>query len=426
MPLSILFVGDIHLGRRPPRLPGALTERAREFGPAEAWRRTVDLALERPVDAVALAGDLVEREDDFYEAYRELDRGVRRLSEAGIRVYGVSGNHDVQVLPRLARQIPDFRLLGRDGEWECAVLEAGGERLGLWGWSFPRRQVMANPLEGHRFERQAAVDLGLLHCDRDQTGSPYAPVGSAALAAAGLDGWLLGHIHAPDALVPSHPIGYLGSLTGLDPGEPGPHGPWCLTVERGRIHTLRQHVLAPLRWETLTVDLEGIAGPEEAKDRVLEGVRDLDASLEALDTPPRVVGLRIRLGGRTRHGESAGECFGEDDRGELFPGRRGTHYFIERLLVETLPEVSLETLAARNDPLGLLARRLLHLEKPPADPERRRLIREARRRLEERASVRHFAALDEVALDDAAVATRLRQAARRLLEEMLAEQEPGK
>ena len=50
-----------------------------------------------------LAGDVVEQEDDFYEAYGDLRRGVDRLAAAGIPVLAVSGNHDVQVLPRPRR-----------------------------------------------------------------------------------------------------------------------------------------------------------------------------------------------------------------------------------------------------------------------------------------------------------------------------------
>ena len=66
-----------------------------------------------------LAGDVVEQEDDFYEAYGDLRRGVDRLAAAGVPVLGVSGNHDVQVLPRLADAVPGFRLLGRGGAWEA-------------------------------------------------------------------------------------------------------------------------------------------------------------------------------------------------------------------------------------------------------------------------------------------------------------------
>ena len=259
--MKILAVGDMHLGRTPSRLPGDLS--ARELGPAAAWRRTVDTALQTGVAAVLLAGDLVDRDDDFFEAYRELEAGVRRLTDAGVAVMGVAGNHDLQVLPRLAAQIPDFRLLGRNGTWESCPIP-GTEAVTVWGWSFPASGTAGNPLEGQRFEPTSGINLGLLHCDRDAgQNSRYAPVSSTALSRAGLDGWLLGHIHKPDALTAASPSGYLGSLTGLDRGETGARGPWLLTVEGGRITALRHLLLAPLRWEARDVDLTGIGEPED-------------------------------------------------------------------------------------------------------------------------------------------------------------------
>ena len=108
--MKILAVGDMHLGRTPSRLPPQL--HAPDLGPAEAWRRTVAAALNHDVKAVLLAGDVVDRDDDFFEAYRALESGVKTLADAGIAVVGVAGNHDVKVLPRLVRHIPKFRLLG--------------------------------------------------------------------------------------------------------------------------------------------------------------------------------------------------------------------------------------------------------------------------------------------------------------------------
>ena len=89
--MKLLAVGDIHLGRTPSRLPPELADRARELGPAEAWRRAVNAAIAAEVGAVLLAGDVVERDDDFFEAYRELSQGVKRLTDAGIAVIGVAG-----------------------------------------------------------------------------------------------------------------------------------------------------------------------------------------------------------------------------------------------------------------------------------------------------------------------------------------------
>ena len=378
--MKVLAVGDIHLGRTPSRLPPDLS--ARELGPAEAWRRAVDAALEAEVAAVLLAGDVVDRDEDFFEAYRELESGVRRLADDGVAVIGVAGNHDVEVLPRLARHIPEFRLLGAGGKWESCRIAEGGEAVTLWGWSFPRARFATSPLADQRFERLPGTNLGLLHCDRDAgPDSPYAPVGGQELRRAGLDGWLLGHIHRPDALSAESPSGYLGSLSGLDRGEPGPRGPWMIRVAEGRIAEVSHLPLAPLRWESLEVDLESVGDAAEARERLLAAMVALDERVSSAPVVPRALGLSVTFTGRTAFGSAAMETVPAEDRSAIHNGREGTRYFIHRMDAETRPEVDLGELARRRDPVGLLAARLLRLELPEGDPEHERLVGLARRRL---------------------------------------------
>ena len=100
--VKILAVGDIHLGRTPSRLPEELN--ARDLGPAEAWRRTVVAAVDDGMTAVLLAGDVVDRDDDFFEAYRALERSgavsatyIDRTTDLAARVGG-DGEALVQAL----------------------------------------------------------------------------------------------------------------------------------------------------------------------------------------------------------------------------------------------------------------------------------------------------------------------------------------
>lgn len=421
MPFKLLAVGDLHLGRTPGRLPEELASEVRDLGPVGAWQRVVTRAIEEGVDAVALAGDVVEREHDYYEAYRELERGVARLAEAGIHVVGVAGNHDVNVLPRLTDLLPHFRLIGRDGEWETLPLEADGETVTLHGWSFPEKQVRLSPLENVRFERGAGVNLGLLHCDRDVPDSPFAPVMSRELEAAGLDGWLLGHIHKPDPLVADNPIGYLGCVSGMDPGEPGDHGPWLCSVEGGRIRALKQWVLAPLRWESLDLDLTELSDPNDARSLLTRKLRELDAAMDDVTLRPRAVGVRLRLVGRTRLGRSVAILLQPDLKTLIHDGEADTGYFIERCLTETRPVIALDELARQTDPPGLLARRLCLLDNAESE-EAKDLVQSAREQLERQRRDARWQALDTRPLDDSAVIDWLRRSGTRLLEDMLEQQ----
>ena len=385
--MKILAVGDIHLGRTPSRLPDELTSRARELGPAGAWKRTVKVAIDAGVKAVLLAGDVVERENDFFEAYRELEQGVKELTGAGIEVIGVAGNHDVKVLPRLAEHIPEFRLLGKDGQWESCRVADDSDSITLWGWSFPHKEVSTSPLAGQSFKHEAGINLGLLHCDRDVVSSRYAPVSNRELQQAGMDGWLLGHIHKPDALSVEMLNGYLGSLTGLDRSETGPHGPWLISISGGRIESVEQLPLAPLRWESVDVDLEDIGEPAEAKDRVLAALKNIDRQITefpvALDllATPGAVGVHVIFSGRTRFGAALDDEFSRNQEKVIYTGTGNRDYFVERISVDTRPEINLEELAKQATPPGLLAQRLLWLDEPKGHPERDRLVAKAHRSL---------------------------------------------
>ena len=340
--MKLLCVGDIHLGRQPARLPAGLLDeiKASELGPAAAWRLAVDFALADEVDAVLLAGDVVEQEDDFYEAYGDLRRGVDRLTAAGIQVLAVSGNHDVQVLPRLADAVPGFRLLGRGGAWEVRdVAGRDGRRVQVLGWSFPEPRVSTSPLVAHELpalDSRSAPVVGLLHCDRDAAGSPYAPVRSAELAHAPVDAWLLGHIHKPDRLAPPRPIGYLGSLTGLDPGEPGPRGPWRLECAGPEL-ALEHLPLAPLRWEEVEVALDGLESAEDVHTFAVSALDALHERLAAERFRPRAVGCRLRFTGRTAHRREAARSLAASDPLRVLQARDDVRYFVHDWRFEASP-----------------------------------------------------------------------------------------
>lgn len=423
--MKLLCVGDIHLGRQPSRLPGALLDRVprRALGPGAAWERTVALALTRRVDAVLLAGDVVEQSDDFYEAYADLRRGVEQLSASGIAVLAVAGNHDVEVLPRLAEAVPGFRLLGRAGTWgSCTVRGGDGAEVDVLGWSFPETVVHASPLDAGLPPRRPTTTIGLLHCDRDQAGSRYAPVRSSELSRAPVDAWLLGHIHKPDPLSGRRPMGYLGSLTGLDPGESGPRGPWLLEVAGGSL-TMEHLPLAPLRWEEVAVPVDELHAAEDIHGLVVTAIAQLHERIAGASHVPRAVGCRLRLSGRTALRQTVErELAAADPARRFLDERDGIVYFVHHWRLEASPAVDLDELARGSDPAGLIARKLQVLRGPDS-PERRRLVQAAQRALNGVCGGRDFAPLGGAPPDPPRTAAILESAALRALDELLAQRE---
>jgi len=377
----LLCVGDIHLGRRPSRVPKDIEDygiREAELTPAAAWHSAVAWAIDNDIDAVVLAGDVVESLDDRFEAYGHLERGVSKLDYAEIGIYGVAGNHDVHALPRLADHIKNFKLLGRGGAWESIELTGrSGVRLRLLGWSFPQQRVSRNPLDD---PMEAFSDdiptIGVLHCDLDGGSSPYAPVPRAAFDRALGAAWLLGHIHKPDDLSATRPIGYLGSLVGLDPGESGLHGPWLARISKTGAVMLDQLSIAPLRYERIDLCVETIPDldGDDLEDAFAAALRSAMEDVHNRIAPTlgrtRLVGCRITLTGRSSLHDRIRRILSDT---AVQDGHKsdygGVVYFVEKIIDHSRPALDLVQIAKGSDPPALLAQRLLCLQEGQAEAE---------------------------------------------------------
>ncbi len=412
----LLAVGDLHLGRTPSALHPDLQARRAELGPEAAWTRCVTAAIDQAVDGVVMAGDVVERSRDLLVAYGDLRQGIDRLAAAGIPVVAVAGNHDTLVLPRLAAEIDNLQLLGAGGSWQ----ERRIGQLRILGWSFPRRHVRRDPLKDFPALDDAAGVVGLLHCDRDQRDSAYAPVSSRDLERTGIAGWLLGHIHQPDPLQGPRPIGYLGSVSALRASETGPRGPWRIDWNGHQLEATHL-ALAPLRFSALEIDLSDLDGPDDLAAAALDAGRRHVRTLLAATDGPDVIGLRLTLTGRCCFEHRLAEA-AEQLLAESRPWQEGpVQLFIQHLLIATDPAHDLERLARQSDPCGLLAQRLLILQ-DTSHADHARLIEQARPHLADAAGRREFQALD-TELDESEIRHWLIQAGRIALHQLLAQKQ---
>jgi exonuclease SbcD len=427
--VQVLCTGDVHLGRHPTKIPDATDGDA--FSPRTVWQATVATAVDRDVDAVLVSGDLVDDDNRYIEAYGAFEAGATRLDDAGIPTLVVSGNHDHDAVPRLVDDcdLPSVSLLGRDGSWERQAIEQAGDPvLTVDGWSFPDEYVLESPLQGASFDPVDTPRIGLVHGDYDVGDSEYAPLRPRDLAATPHDAWVLGHIHKPDVLLDADPlVFYPGSPQPLDPGEPGQHGPWLLSIDdSGRVE-VEQVPLASVRYDAVEVDVSDLPDPRSVtaaiSDRVQAFVtRDVDTThLEHLV-------VRARLTGRTEfHGELV------DQRADLVEQSRfsvgSVSVSVDDVAVETTPAVDLEALAGESSPVGYLADVLLGAEDGEAIDEYEDLVEDVADAVHEARNARPYAPLQrerglEPPTDDEAVAY-LQQQGRLLLYQLREQTEEG-
>lgn len=419
--MRLLLSGDIHIGRSSTRVADAVSTDARRA--SAAWERIVELAVDEKVDVLCLSGDVTDKENKFWEAIGPIEHGIERLSEVGVLTVAVAGNHDYDVFGRLADQLPEehFRLLGRGGSWERLTIERGEATLHVDGWSFPRERVAHSPLEEYDLEAHATTPiLGLLHGDLDVPSSPYAPLDRTRLRALPPDAWLLGHIHKPRMDAGPPWILYPGSPQALDFGEPGLHGVWMVEVDHA-LGTPRQRPLSTVRYEMLEIDVSGTETEEAAESLIFNEIRSASEDLvtESGDNLECLM-LRVTIAGRTPLSHRMADVT-DRLRPDFSLRIAGARVEVDRLTVATLPAVDVEAYAQAHSAPGALARLLQALEEDDVTDEVAGMIGRTRRELEANEDHKYFAPLERRDNTDDLAREHLRQEARALLTQLVAQ-----
>ena len=379
MSIRLLVTGDIHIGRRPTKLSDADATR---WSCAKMWDAIVAFAIDKGVDAVALSGDVVDHDNRFFEARGRLEQGLCRLGKKGIPVFAVSGNHDYDVLHRLADSIDSehFRLLGREGCWEQSELTKDGKPvLIVHGWSFPSMHFPTSPLANYDLSVDPRLPtIGILHADLGAVNSRYAPVTQDELRGTGVHFWLLGHVHCPtlEHSAGLSPILYPGTPQAMHPGETGVHGPWLLEIDGPREIRANQLPLSGVRYDCLSVNLTGVGTEEEFEFHTTERVRTRLAEVTDYDSACGRLLLRLYLIGST-------PLCGRLDplisslTNDLSLENRDVKCEIERVVNDTHPDIDLSVWSQRDDPAGRLVQLILKLQSGVSDERTDQLLEDA-------------------------------------------------
>lgn len=302
--MRILHLADVHLdasfASRSPRVRARLRRATRE-----AFRSAVDVALDREVDAVVVAGDLFDGDRLSFETEAFLCTELARLDERRVPVVYATGNHDPGSgrLPAVAwpdcvtvvadatpRRIP---VVGRTGERVGWVTAAGHPS------SHETRDLAADfPGPDGSLPEVAVLHTQVVGSRNAEAHEPYAPSTLATLTGSGYDYWALGHVHVRQVLSELPGVHYPGNLQGRTPRESGPKGVLVAEVRRGFAASVAFVPVAPVRWEDLVVDRIPETGNLEA---LVRHVRKRWAEARRTDPDPgREWMVRVRLSGPTR------------------------------------------------------------------------------------------------------------------------------
>ena len=218
------------------------------------------------------------------------------------------------------------------------------------------------------------LNIGLLHTALAgrEGHEPYAPTTPERLVGKGYHYWALGHVHQREVVRENPWIVFPGNTQGRHARELGEKG--CMVVEGDADEGIRsvEFVATDVsRWNRLTVDATDIDSMEDIQEAVQKAVRG--AVLESGD---RLLALRISISGRTTlHGKLVGSP--ESLRahvGSWLNEASGGTAWLEKIKLSVSAPLDLAALAKRDDPFGMLLKRLDELA---ADPEALAILAES-------------------------------------------------
>jgi DNA repair exonuclease SbcCD nuclease subunit len=297
-----LHAADLHLGSPLKSLgdqigPDALAAVKKRVN--QAFDRLVQTAIDQDVEFCVFSGDIYDTADRDPGAQRRFLVGLRRLNDAGIKVFMAHGNHDPLtqdikdgLLPPNVTVFPPGKL-GRE-----EVTMRNGAVVTVAGVSYREKEETQNlvPLFAGLAGRTI---VGVLHTNvggNAQHGN-YAPCSVSDLENSPVHYWALGHIHLRSVNRTNKGWwAYPGNLQGrnVKHTECGPKGVLIVDVDSDGVISEPHFIeCCSVRFERADVDISHVEEMAGVNDVVLEHIEDITQTSEV------PVLVRIELTGQT-------------------------------------------------------------------------------------------------------------------------------
>ncbi len=336
-PLRFRFIhaADLHLDS--PLL--GLSRKSQDFSTRvddasrQAFDNLVGLAIAEQCRLVVIAGDIFDGQWKSYHTGLFFADRMRRLSEHGMRVVMILGNHDAQnpFAGRLELS-GNVTVLPQNRPGTVIIEDIG---VAIHGQSFPQREVTENLALAYPAPVAGLFNIGLLHTagsGRDGHAS-YAPCSVEQLANHGYAYWALGHIHTREALSTSPYILFPGNLQSRSIREPGAKGASLVTVEDGAVTSVEHRPLDVVRFAAETIDVAAITD----REGLFAAIRGrAEAARSAADG--RALALRLNLvGASPLHADLIANTQNLREETETFLAGVDSDVWLEKLCVRTSP-----------------------------------------------------------------------------------------
>ena len=293
-----IHAGDIHLDSPLGQLRSLDQSAADAVAMASrvSFQKIIDLAVEREVAALIVAGDLFDGPVRDASGALWADSQLKKLVRAGIEVILIRGNHDA------------ISGAGKASRWSHGIVELGStapqthliDRVGLavHGQSFGARAVTQDLAANYPRMLNGYFNVGLLHTSLAGSSAhePYAPTTLSVLESLGYQYWALGHIHKRSEISLSNHcwIGYCGNAQGRHIRESGPKGCYLGHVQDGKLWNVEFVSTDTVRWYEVCVDVSTASRLNDLDDQVFSAIGEL-----ATQANSRHLAVRVTLTGHS-------------------------------------------------------------------------------------------------------------------------------
>ncbi len=167
--IQIVHCADIHLDRSfsIPSLSRAL-ERKEDIN--RNFSEIVNFALSNKPDLFLMSGDVFDRVFPSNLARAFLTSRIRELSDAGISVFTIGGNHDVPKIPTQTSLAIDVlhsaglaTVFSQTRAMQKKVVQIHGESVCISGKSFNTQNINENPLRDYKVPLEGRYNILLIH-----------------------------------------------------------------------------------------------------------------------------------------------------------------------------------------------------------------------------------------------------------------------
>lgn len=274
---TFVHAADLHLGRHFSTIPDPDLRERLAAAHLDAWRSLVQLCIDRSASFLLIAGDVFENPRPDGKSIGTFLRHIGELSEAGIDVLAVPGNHDPasKGSPFLTGTLDEVISFTSPKPGVVPLTASDGTKVEVIGAGFRSSTFCDDPTPTFpKGDKDGTFRIGLLHSSLDNGGtreSTYAPCTRDGLASLGYQYWALGHIHKREVIEGTPLIAFPGCLCGGDVGETGRKGALVVNVANG-VPSAEFMPLADAVWLNQVVDISSCDSDNDVRDRVEEAV----------------------------------------------------------------------------------------------------------------------------------------------------------